>query len=670
MNQMRPRSAFIPLCAVLAALVLSAPVLSADLPLQRITLYSSGVGHFEHAGNASDDGSVAIAVSREHLDDLLRTLTLEAVAGGLVRAVDYTVEDPVDRALSRLPVAPGGTLLSLLASLVGEEVAVGTPAVRGRLIAVEPVRSFSGPGAPGSPGSSEESIRMTLTTAEGLRTVSVGDASQIAVTDARLRSRIEEALNLVRGARDPDVRVLTVRTSGAAGRQLRATYIREMPVWKPTYRLVLGDGSEQLLQGWAIVENTTETDWENVMLTLVAGDPVSFRMAVADPIYQRRPVVPFPLIEGFRPPQFGDAFPQAPFVAERSAAPAPSMAFRAESAAAADSGFAGRGVEAAADAAAQGAFHRYVVRDPVSIRAGGAAMVPIVQQRIPAELISVYDPGVNQSVPVSGVEMTNTTGAALSAGPITVFDRGAYAGEAVLRYLVDGGERLLSFSLDRRTEVDRRVDAMPDRITTVRIDRGIMVVTTLLRRESRYRIASRDAARRTLVIQHRREGDWRLVSPARPDQEYAGGYRFRVPLSAVEIRELVVVEERSRSESVGLSSISADRVAFFLAQREIPQAVRDALVRVRELQGEVTTAAASVRTVEQGISDIEREQQRIRANMGVLAQNSDLFRRYVADLTAQEDRLIELRRDLQAARAREQQARQALERFIASLRVG
>ncbi|TVR05645.1 MAG: hypothetical protein EA403_01980 [Spirochaetaceae bacterium] len=664
MNQFRPRSAFIPLCAVFAALMLSAPVLSADLPLQRITLYSSGVGHFEHAGNASADGSVAIAVSREHLDDLLRTLTLEAVAGGLVRAVDYTVEDPVERALSRLPVAPGGTLLSLLASLVGEELAVGTPAVRGRLIAVEPVHS-----TPAS-GSAQESIRMTLTTAEGLRTVSVGDASQIAVTDARLRSRIEEALNLVRGARDPDVRVLTVRTSGAAARQLRATYIREMPVWKPTYRLVLGDGQEQLLQGWAIVENTTETDWENVLLTLVAGDPVSFRMAVADPIYQRRPVVPFPLIEGFRPPQFGDAFPQAPFAAERSAAPAPSMAFRAESAAAADSGFAGRGVEAAADAAAQGAFHRYVVREPVSIPAGGAAMVPIVQQRIPAELISVYDPGVNPSVPVSGVEMTNTTGAALSAGPITVFDRGAYAGEAVLRYLADGGERLLSFSLDRRTEVDRRIDAMPDRITTVRIDRGIMVVTTLLRRETRYRIASRDAARRTLVIQHRRDGDWRLVSPARPDQEYAGGYRFRVPLSAVETRELVVVEERSRSESVGLSSIAPDRVAFFLAQREISQSVRDALVRVRELQGEVTTAAASVRTVEQGISDIEREQQRIRANMGVLAQNSDLYRRYVADLTAQEDRLIELRRDLQAARAREQQARQALERFIAGLRVG
>ena len=668
MHQLRSLRAVAPLLAVFAALLLSAPAISAELPLQRITLYSSGVGHFEHAGNASESGSVEIAVSREHLDDLLRTLTLETVAGGLVRAVDYTVEDPVDRALSRLPVAPGGTLLSLLASLVGEEVAVGTPAVRGRLIAVEPVRSSAAPGSAEASGASAESIRMTLTTAEGLRTVSVGDASQIAVADARLRSRIEEALDLVRGARDPDVRVLTVRTSGAAGRQLRATYIREMPVWKPTYRLVLGDGDQQLLQGWAIVENTTETDWDAVLLTLVAGDPVSFRMAVADPIYQRRPVVPFPLIEGFRPPQFSDAFPQAPFAAERSAAPAPSMAFRTESAA--DSGFAGRGVEAVADAAAQGAFHRYVVREPVSIPAGGAAMVPIVQQRIPAELISVYDPGVNQSVPVSGVEMTNTTGAALSAGPITVFDRGAYAGEAVLRYLVDGGDRLLSFSLDRRTEVDRRVDAMPERITTVRIDRGIMVVTTLLRRETRYRIASRDAARRTLVIQHRREGDWRLVSPARPDQEYAGGYRFRVPLAAVETRELVVAEERSRSESVGLSSISADRVAFFLAQREIPQSVRDALVRVRELQGEVTAAAASVRTVEQGISDIEREQQRIRANMGVLAQNSDLYRRYVADLTAQEDRLIELRRDLQAARSREQQARQALERFIAGLRVG
>ena len=644
------------------ALFLVAPHVFGDLPLRRITLYSSGVGHFEHSGVAAGDGGLVIPVSRPHLDDVLRTLTLEAVAGGLVRSVEYTVEDPVERALSGMPVVPGGTLLTLLASLVGEEIAVGTPPVRGRVIAVEPVAAASG-----AESARAESIRITLTNAGGLRTVSVGDASQIAVTDARLRARIEQALDLVRDARDPDVRILTVRTTGAVGRQLRATYIREMPVWKPTYRLVLGDGDEHLLQGWAIVENTTETDWNDVALTLVAGDPVSFRMAIADPIYQRRPEVAFPLEQGVRPPQFADAIPQPPSAAMRSAAPSP--AFR-ESAAVADTGFAGRGVEAAADASAQGAFHRYVVREPVSIPAGSAAMVPIVQQRIPAEIISVYDPNVNRTVPISGVEMINTSGAALSAGPITVFDRGAYAGEAVLQYLPEAGERLLSFSLDRRTEVNRRVDAAPDRITAVRIDRGIMTVTTLFRRSHRYQIVSRDAAARTLIVQHRRDGDWQLVSPARADQEYADGYRFRVPLSAVETRELVIVEERGRSESVGLSTISADRVAFFLSQREIPQTVRDALVRVRELQADVTAAVAAIRQVEQAIADIEREQQRIRGNMGVLAQNSDLYRRYVADLTAQEDRLVELRRDLQTARTREQQARAALERYVANLRVG
>ncbi|TVR52636.1 MAG: hypothetical protein EA426_18700 [Spirochaetaceae bacterium] len=659
------RAARVPLFVVVA-LLLVAPFVSAELPLRRITLYSSGVGHFEHAGSTSGDGGLTIAVSRPHLDDLLRTLTLEAVAGGLVRSVEYTVEDHVERALSRLPVVPGGTLQKLLASLVGEEIAVGTPPVRGRMIAVEPVFVQTGTQA-----TRTESIRITLATADGFRTVSVGDSSQIAVADARLRARIEEALDLVRDARDPDVRVLTVRTTGAAGRELRATYIREMPVWKPTYRLVLDDAAEHLLQGWAIVENTTETDWVDVALTLVAGDPVSFRMAIADPIYQRRPEVPFPLEQGIRPPQFADALPQQPpAAAARSAAPTPSPALRSESAVMADSGFSGRGVEAAADASAQGAFHRYVVREPVSIPAGSAAMVPIVQQRIPAELISVYDPNVNRTVPVSGVEMINKTGAALSAGPITVFDRGAYAGEAVLRYLPAEGERLISFSLDRRTEVNRRVDSVPDRITAVRIDRGIMTVTSLLRRSHRYQIVSRDAAARTLIIQHRREGDWRLVSPARADQEYADGYRFRVPLSTVETRELEVVEERARSESVSLSTISADRVAFYLSQREIPQTIRSALVRVRDLQSDVTSAVAAVRAVEQSIADIEREQQRIRANMGVLAQNSDLYRRYVADLTAQEDRLVDLRRDLQAARTREKNARAALERFIANLRIG
>ena len=48
-------------------------------------------------------------------------------------------------------------------------------------------------------------------------------------------------------------------------------------MWKATYRLILGEEDKPpMIQGWAVVDNTQDEDWENVRLSLVSGLPVSF----------------------------------------------------------------------------------------------------------------------------------------------------------------------------------------------------------------------------------------------------------------------------------------------------------------------------------------------------------------------------------------------------------
>lgn len=74
------------------------------------------------------------------------------------------------------------------------------------------------------------------------------------------------------------------------------SYISEVPVWKSTYRIILPSKSGQnpLLQGWAIVDNTTGEDWEKVQLSLMAGAPQSFIQNLSQPYFSRRPVVGLP----------------------------------------------------------------------------------------------------------------------------------------------------------------------------------------------------------------------------------------------------------------------------------------------------------------------------------------------------------------------------------------
>jgi hypothetical protein len=77
---------------------------------------------------------------------------------------------------------------------------------------------------------------------------------------------------------------------------LYVSYISEVPIWKTTYRIVLPTKTDKkpLLQGWAIVDNTVGEDWNDVELSLVAGEPHSFIQQLSEPFYGRRPVVPLP----------------------------------------------------------------------------------------------------------------------------------------------------------------------------------------------------------------------------------------------------------------------------------------------------------------------------------------------------------------------------------------
>src|SRR6185312_17325746 len=79
-------------------------------------------------------------------------------------------------------------------------------------------------------------------------------------------------------------------------------YVVETPVWKTSYRLLLDDhGKLGKLQGWAIVENQTESDWNHVSLSLVSGRPISFVMDLYQPLYATRPNVVPEMYAGLRP---------------------------------------------------------------------------------------------------------------------------------------------------------------------------------------------------------------------------------------------------------------------------------------------------------------------------------------------------------------------------------
>lgn len=102
--------------------------------------------------------------------------------------------------------------------------------------------------------------------------------------------------------RDP-MTAIDILLSERGTHQLTVAYAVPTPIWKAAYRVVLpetdaasaraeGRGTtpaEGLLQGWALIDNTSGEHWERVSLTLATGAPLTFALDLRTPQYAARP---------------------------------------------------------------------------------------------------------------------------------------------------------------------------------------------------------------------------------------------------------------------------------------------------------------------------------------------------------------------------------------------
>ena len=83
---------------------------------------------------------------------------------------------------------------------------------------------------------------------------------------------------------------LDVRLGAGRAHDLLVGYAVPTPTWKAAYRVVLDDTADAaLIQGWAMVNNTSQDDWRDVSLTLATGAPMSLALDLSKPEYVKRP---------------------------------------------------------------------------------------------------------------------------------------------------------------------------------------------------------------------------------------------------------------------------------------------------------------------------------------------------------------------------------------------
>jgi hypothetical protein len=274
------------------------PATAKDLPVHQVILYKNGIGYFEHLGGVNNNQRVAIDFTSSQLNDVLQSLTVLDDNGGRIGGVNYNSTTPLAEQLKSLSLAMSDdpTSTELFQALRGQRVEVtGAPggSITGRLMSIESRGMV--PADATDAKSSLDRYFLTLVAASGaVRVIELTPTLSVRPLDAGLKGQLDRYLGLLSSSRSTGLRHLTLDALGNGQRQLRVSYISEVPVWKSTYRIVFPKGSEDsaILQGWAVVDNTIGSDWDNVQLSLVAGAPQSFIQELSQPLYLRRPEIP------------------------------------------------------------------------------------------------------------------------------------------------------------------------------------------------------------------------------------------------------------------------------------------------------------------------------------------------------------------------------------------
>jgi hypothetical protein len=660
-----------------------------EVPLTRVVLFSSGVGYFQHQGTVDGDATVGMSFRVEQINDILKSLVLQDLGGGQIGPVTYAPQDPLERTLESFAVDISGnpSLGDLLDSLRGADVQIAAEStVTGTVIGREWQEKTVGDNV-------LEFEVINLLTDAGIVQVPVWQMKFMRLLDRELAADLDKALAAIAANRDVSKRQVQLSFLGTGTRPVSVGYLLETPVWKTTYRLVAED-DKGFLQGWAIVENTTDEDWEGVSLALISGRPVSFTQDLYQPLYVSRPDVPVSVQAAAAPRLFEGAMDDeggadmameesvgAPKMAMRSAGragaagaagaapPAPGLAFGMGYGGMVADALAYSGVQAAASGGEVGELFQYAIDMPVSIARQGSAMIPIVNQAIEARKVSIYNAQSDAVHPMNGLRLVNTSGLSLMAGPITVFDGGVYAGDALIDNLGPGDERLISYAMDLGVEVVTRPETTDRPETSIKIVKGVMIVTSKQVSKISYTIKNRTDAARTVLVEHPLRDQWKLIEPDKAAETTRSLYRFEVAVAPDASEKLIVSEEMPISERVSLTSESLSRVAVYLRAQTISEAVKTALAKVIDMKTGLATIERNIEVKQARLEQIGVEQERIRQNMEQLDHDSDLYKKYVAKLTAQEDEFDKVRGEIDALEVERSKAQREMENFIAGLNV-
>jgi hypothetical protein len=651
-------------------------LLSEQLPVRRVVLYQNGVGYFEREGKLSGN-LLSLHCRPSQINDLLKSLTVIDRGSGRPLSISLPLEKGGDKVLAELPkqVRDAAGLLDVLRVFRGARVRLHGEGgeVTGRVVGVE-----QGLGASSKDVAGGWSV--TLKDERGdLVVYRVPQVQRVELLDRTLEAGLEKSLDVSLEEGNWKSISLSVRLAGAEDHDLLVSYIVEMPMWKPAYRLVLQKERPPLLQGWAIIDNVSGESWRDVHLSLVTGTPMSFVYDLHSPRFARRPdLSPGTRVALAPPPEEAGREAdtknrlQMTYAHTRRASGAATgeesedarknaPADRAPATKAPEADDSSRlnlllerqleSVKTEVKGEKVGSLFRYDLKDPVTVPDSSSTLVNIVNSRVPGEEVVLFRPELTArqaaSHPYRAVRFKNDSGFALEAGPVTIYASGTFVGEGFLERMEKGQAIFLTYAIDANVTMAHTRSWGEEAVRLLKIRRGQIESEVVQLQRATYSVSNaHDVPVLAYVKSIRPGGDYKLRQPPPGTVETPEASYLPLAVPARGKKDLLVEWATPVRRWLAIdTSLSTTVLKMYLSSGTVPTAARATLEKILVAKDRLNGLEAESARVQHLKASLSEDQARVRANLDLLRKvkgNEALKGKLTRNLSSLEEQLSRL----------------------------
>ena len=595
--------------------------------VNEVTLYKMGIGWLSSQATFIEK-EVNFPVLVKNQDDFLKTFHVDVSGDILLSSIAFDTEEGKDLEIDR----DGEALTSILNLLSGSKVIVDTKGeknIEGRLIGYQILEN------------KDDSNRIEiilLTDSYKITHIAADDLQNILPKEEFFVKSLSEQIDLLSKSKKENVKNIKINFAEEGEKDVTISYLTELPAWLSSYRIYSIDDKNAVFELWSLVTNNSQQDWIDAKIHLITGLPLSFRYDISSPWIIDRPFVQ-------RPKQMGInvVTPEAEYEMAKEAmpppmaAPAPGGIERAKKRSVKAMASLGRLEEAAEDyyeyaptseAAAEVVTTTesvaFSLKQLVTIKKGESALLLLHSVNIPKETINIYNQQQHAIHPFKALEVENKAGYGWEAGPVTIYERGEYAGESMLPRVAKQDKQIIPYLVEQDIHIKQEEFSTTKKIG-VSLSNQYYVETYLNTKTFKLELDNKSEDEKIVIAEVPKQYGYKINTKKMKMEstETANYFRVKIVLEPKSLFKVEVPTERKTSESVSIASISDEYLEELLKLETLNTNQVTILKKIKQLRKEKYKISEQINSESSNLERIDKEYQRITQSIKVLASEGD-----------------------------------------------